>query len=340
MYTELKAQPGDYVFSDSGLVVGRINNDLTEDNRFTAFGKCSIANGFINATNLTPTNARSFHNSVESNPNGYVLKGYTICLQLKELPVEMWAVKAAEILDGEFEDFEQMLEELSKQPEKERQAKLSVLAKFFTKEKTHAKTKERLTPAAKQNVDMYIEEMKERWNEDKEVWLHSYNKYILFDMIEDGESIEHIPPSFYIDLESWLTRIKFKAPAFAYFDEKAKTIDIPDWQRKEDWIKREYEKEVSKRYESKLIFAYYLLRKREGNFTLDNLSKAYHDTGLSSFDFGEYKPQAEKLLKKLLSNSKPIDKSFDVRHRYFYFTEFGPSFYSRGRFTYSNTTYL
>ena len=73
-YTELKAQPGDYVFDKDGLAIGRINNDLTEDNRFTAFGKCSIANGFIKATNLTPTDARRFHKAVEKNPNGYVLR--------------------------------------------------------------------------------------------------------------------------------------------------------------------------------------------------------------------------------------------------------------------------
>ena len=100
-FTELKAKPGDYVFNDAGLAVGRINKDLTEDNRFTAFGKCSIANGFIKATNLTPSDAKRFHKAVESNPNGYILMGYTICLQLKELPVEMWCVKAAEILGGD-----------------------------------------------------------------------------------------------------------------------------------------------------------------------------------------------------------------------------------------------
>ena len=49
-FTTLKAKPGDLVLNDDGLAVGRINKDLTEDNRWTADGKCSIANGFLKAT--------------------------------------------------------------------------------------------------------------------------------------------------------------------------------------------------------------------------------------------------------------------------------------------------
>ena len=158
-FTELKATPGDYVFDTDGLAIGRINIDLTEDNRFTAFGKCSIANGFIKASGVSPNDARRFHKAVESNPNGYLLKGYTICLQLKELPVEMWCVKAAEILGGEFEDLKEMLEELSKQPDKERQAKLSVLEKFFKKEyKSYLKKQEKEPGYWTEKIDRFFED--------------------------------------------------------------------------------------------------------------------------------------------------------------------------------------
>ena len=152
-YTELKAKPGSYIYNDSGLAVGRINNDLTEDNRFTAFGKCSIANGIIKASGYTPKNPESFHKAVQSKPNGYVLMGYTVCLELSELPVEMWCVKAAEILGGEYEDLKEMLTELSKQPEVERQAKLTSLSKMFAKEKKAIKRKPKLSKAAKENID-------------------------------------------------------------------------------------------------------------------------------------------------------------------------------------------
>ena len=172
-FTELKAKPGDYVYSDKGLVVGRINNDLTEDNRWTAEGKCSIANGFIKAAGISPKDARRFHKAVESNPNGYTLQGYTVVLELKELPVEMWAVKAAEILGGEFEDLRAMLEELSKQPEKERAAKLAVMEKFFKKERNSnteykkrlRKTKKEIAELDKRFGDLFKKFSRVRWLE-------------------------------------------------------------------------------------------------------------------------------------------------------------------------------
>ena len=255
-FTELKAKPGEYVYNKDGLVVGRINNDLTEDNRFTAFGACSIANGFIKASNLTPSDAKRFHNAVNANPNGYVLMGYTIALELKELPVEMWAVKAAEILDGEFEDLKEMLVELSKQPEKERAAKLSVLEKFFTKEKKQLQKKPALSPTAKKQVDEYFENWKENLDncfslqdaKENNLWEEFTFAYMVLIFLPHHMDNNYTPNWYQIWRKNSGTRARKTKELYAYFQSKlAEHLEDP-------MVPRRY-RDVP--YAQKLAFRYF-----------------------------------------------------------------------------------
>ena len=172
MFNDHGASPGDYVYNDDGVAIGRINKDLTEDNRFTADGKCSQANGVIKTSGWTPPNPDRFHKEVEANPNKYLLKGFTLFHEITELPVEMWALRAAELLDGEFEDLEDLMRNLSKQPEKERNAKVYALRKLFSKKNL----KPTLSPSAKRKVDDFFDNYEERlWD------FFDHNEFYLFE---------------------------------------------------------------------------------------------------------------------------------------------------------------
>lgn len=317
-YTELKAKPGDLIFSDSGLAVGRINVDLTEDNRWTADGKCSIANGFIKASGISPTDARRFHKAVETNPNGYVLKGYTICLQLKELPVEMWAVKAAEILDGEFDDFQEMLKELSKQPEVEREAKLSVLMRFFKKELSSTNKPKGMTPAAKERIDYFIQQEIEYLDDDGILTFFNKNRSVVFELISLDVSLDEIPMSYVFGVENILWRITRKEYGYKYFNNELEKLDHPVWNNRNEIIMEQYQNKLNEMYEDRILFCYYLIKKKEDKkFSKFDLPRFSLDV---KYELGEYREPAEALLKNLLSSKKPIDKQFDVRSKYFDYT--------------------
>lgn len=157
LFNSLGAKPGELVFNKDGLAVSRINKDGTEDNRWTAEGECSMANGLIRISKWIPSDTSGFHSEVESKPNSYILKGYTLFYEVCALPVEVWALKAAELLDGEFNDLQDLLSELSKNPEKERQAKLTALRKLFG----GYKKKPTLSKKAKEDVDEFFEDYEE-----------------------------------------------------------------------------------------------------------------------------------------------------------------------------------
>ena len=320
-YTELKAEPGSLVYSNAGLVVGRINNDLTEDNRWTANGKCSIANGFIKASGISPKDARSFHKSVETNPNGYILKGYTIVLQLKELPVEMWAVKAAEVLGGEFNDFEEMLEQLSKQPEKEREAKLAVLEKFFQKEKKSYCRKTRLTPTARQKVDEIISELSARY-ENKGRVLYNTETIIneIMDAYLDKEEIT-IPMSMICGChnEHRLNRIKDKFAAMKYFDETyAAALYNTPYKNPKAFARHLWKKIFKDEYDAlrKAFVAHYVFGNSFKKYSLYHFVQHYKPT--NSHRIPEINEVIERKINEQLSlmlSSKAPMKEFDIRHR-------------------------
>lgn len=341
-YNQLKAKPGDYIFNSIGLAVGRINTDTTEDNRWTADGKCSIANGFIKATGISPSDAKRFHNSVSTNPNAYLLKGYTIVLQLKELPIEMWAVTASEILGSEYNDFQEMLEALSKQPELERQAKLHVMEKFFKKERTALKKKTTISKAGKRIVDAFVEKSNKEFEESGK--LHNcapdYGLNKLTDLYLDGKPLD-VPMSFlfgpYGNYD--LQRITDKNACYKYFDEVAiHDLKNPIYSSPEAIAKLIWDEDKEGIEAMKFAFVALITLKKKPEFSKYTAHAfAHHYYTWYNFTIPELtddiQKQVEKKYRQMLRSEQPM-KDTDVRHRYF---SYMGRFYSRPELAHFDT---
>lgn len=150
--TKLKAQPNDYVFDEtSGLYVGRINKDGTEDRRFINSGACSLMNGLIKATSYTPKDPQEFAR-LYSKPNNYILSGFTIICDCLELTPEMWAAEAASLAEiSDTDNLRDILDHISKLPKIEWKAKMSALAYHFAKT---LKSHKMLSPSAFQEFQI------------------------------------------------------------------------------------------------------------------------------------------------------------------------------------------
>jgi hypothetical protein len=124
-----KGKPGEYIFDyDKGAYVGRLKSDSTEDRRFTREGDCSLMNGIIKATDYVPKNPKSFAETF-SEPNSYLLSGFTVVFDCLDLDPEMWVSKAAELADISGDNsIRDILDHISQFPVIEREAKLTSLA--------------------------------------------------------------------------------------------------------------------------------------------------------------------------------------------------------------------
>lgn len=100
MTTTLKAEPGTYVYDESNnRFVGRLNQNGTEDKRFTNGGLCSLLNSVLEVTDYKPKDPQAYAKALcTREQNSYALNGFTVLLTglQKELTPEEWCQLAAQ----------------------------------------------------------------------------------------------------------------------------------------------------------------------------------------------------------------------------------------------------
>ena len=129
-WSHLSASPGGYVYDpETGRCPGRVNQDGTEDRRFTADGDASIMNEFFSVFSYPHEKPSEFMESVQS---GYLFQGFGVILsEWDVLTGPEWAAKFTELCDLYPQSLGELLREIGNNPAAERQSKLEVATRLY-----------------------------------------------------------------------------------------------------------------------------------------------------------------------------------------------------------------
>lgn len=110
--------PGDYVRIEEE-VIGRICKDGTEDRRYTAFGKFSIANDFVVRRR---SGYRKAQNTLKRVSNGYKVRLFNVNMVLMVMEPENWftVLEKAKIKDKGITGYYEILATITKEDERRR----------------------------------------------------------------------------------------------------------------------------------------------------------------------------------------------------------------------------
>jgi hypothetical protein len=130
-----KAAVGSLIYDEElNQIVGKLNNDGTENRTWTAGGQYSMYNNLL-AVGYRPSDVQNYLNNCDSVSNGYLLQGFVLLQGAKELPPESWVGEVISRTKQRFESFEEMLNWISTLPrEEERKAKCAAFSKLYKEE--------------------------------------------------------------------------------------------------------------------------------------------------------------------------------------------------------------